>query len=51
MNVSQLVERQIAEELGSARLEIAKLKAINAVQAAEIARLKENTKAPDRKAA
>lgn len=42
MTINQLVEKQIAEELGAARLEIAKLKAVNAAQSAEIARLREH---------
>lgn len=42
MTINQLVEKHVAEELGAARLEIVKLKAINAAQGAEIARLKEH---------
>lgn len=41
MTLNQLVEKHIAEELGTARLEIVKLRAMNAAQAAEIKRLRE----------
>lgn len=42
MTINQLIEKQIAEELGNARLEILKLKAINSAQGAEITRLREH---------
>lgn len=41
MTINEIVEKQIREELGAARLESIKQRAMIAAQAGEIARLKE----------